>query len=136
MKSTLPYSLYLILVFFLLLFPSCNKDKNHTWLFNNQDLTGWDTYLGRPYPSQIVPGLERDGSGNYTEAFGLNQDPLDIFTVVDEDGEPVIRRSRDLLPQYLVRADPGVSPGFQYRLRSRSIVSVFSGTSFLLYPGF
>ncbi len=60
--------------------------KSKQELFNGKDLTGWDTYLGPAYDttlkkfdSLVVPGL--------------NNDPLKIFSVVKEDGEPAIRIS-------------------------------------------
>lgn len=55
-------------------------------LFNNKDLSNWDTYIG--------PGL--DGQGKHRSdipALGLNQDPLKVFSVVQEDGKPAIRIS-------------------------------------------
>src|SRR5258705_7583044 len=48
-------------------------------LFNDKDLTGWDTFLGRANP----------GETNY----GLNFDPERVFTVTQIDGGPVIRVS-------------------------------------------
>jgi len=74
-----------------LLFSACNKEEEKNYLFNGTDLTGWDTYLGIPDLSQEVTGLDRDEFGNYLNAFGLNNDPLHIFSVVEEDGEPAIR---------------------------------------------
>ncbi len=48
-------------------------------LFNGENLDGWDTWVGP---------IEEDG-----EAIGLNKDPLKLFTVVELDGEKVIRIS-------------------------------------------
>ncbi len=62
-------------------------------LFNGSNLDGWETYIGVPDPSIDLPELERDEQGNYMSAVGLNRDPLDIFTVVEEDGEPAVRVS-------------------------------------------
>ncbi|MBN1951308.1 MAG: DUF1080 domain-containing protein [Bacteroidales bacterium] len=79
---------------FLILLPllcSCNRNQNATYLFNGKDLSGWDTYLGVPDSSQEVPGLERNEQGLYTDSLGLNYDPLNIFSVVEEDGKPAIR---------------------------------------------
>jgi hypothetical protein len=62
-------------------------------LFNGSNLDGWETYIGVPGPSVELSYLEKDEEGNYMSAVGLNTDPLDIFTVVEEDGEPAVRVS-------------------------------------------
>lgn len=56
------------------------------YLLNGQDLSGWDTYLG----PQFSPGSE-DRTG--VEPIGLNQDPQQVFTIVQEDGQPALRIS-------------------------------------------
>lgn len=62
-------------------------------LFNGKDLTGWYTYQRKPEPTSEVPGIPRDEEGNYLEPIGLNNDPLNVFSVVEEDGKPAIRIS-------------------------------------------
>jgi len=62
-------------------------------LFNGRDLTGWYTYQKNPEPTSEVPGLPRDDDGNYLEPIGLNEDPLNVFSVVEEDGAPAVRIS-------------------------------------------
>jgi hypothetical protein len=54
-------------------------------LFNQKDLTGWDTYIG--------PELNDSGFAITIIPVGLNKDPLNVFTVTDRDGEKVIRIS-------------------------------------------
>jgi hypothetical protein len=61
----------------VLFFSSCQEKWQP--LFNGQNLDGWDTWVGP---------VEEGG-----EAVGLNKDPLNIFSVVDLDGENVIRIS-------------------------------------------
>jgi len=79
-------------IIIIVAFVSCKKDTNldRIYLFNNFDLTGWDTWLGIPDSTQDVPGLAKDGA-IYTESFGLNTDPLKIFDVVEVDGGKAIR---------------------------------------------
>ena len=48
-------------------------------LFNGKDLTGWDTWLGKPYKGDTV--------------VGLNSDPDKVYSVVEADGQPAIRIS-------------------------------------------
>ncbi len=65
-------------------------------LFNGTDLTGWYTYQRQPEPASEVAGMARDEEGNYIDPIGINNDPLDVFTVVEEDGENVIRISGEV----------------------------------------
>jgi hypothetical protein len=61
--------------------PTLPAQKPDDWksLFNGKDLSGWDTWLGKPYKG--------------TEAVGLNKDPGNVYSVVDLDGKPAIRIS-------------------------------------------
>ncbi|MDB4583767.1 DUF1080 domain-containing protein [Draconibacterium sp.] len=71
---------FLIFVFVAILFNSCEE----SWqpLFNGENLDGWDTYVGPK---------EKNG-----EPIGLNKDPLTLFSVVELDGEKVIRISGEI----------------------------------------
>jgi len=64
--------------------PQKNKD-NWTSLFNGKDLTGWDTYIG--------PLFDSSGKKINDVPVGLNKDPNHVFTIVDLNGEKVIRIS-------------------------------------------
>jgi len=66
-----------------------------TSLFNGKDLSGWYTYQREPEPSSEVEGLKKE-DGKYIEPIGLNKDPLNVFTVVEEDEEPAIRISGEV----------------------------------------
>jgi hypothetical protein len=54
-------------------------------LFNGKDFDGWDTYLSPP--------LDDAGKKLTDIPVGLNNDPKHVFTVVELDGEKVIRIS-------------------------------------------
>ncbi|MEK7257349.1 MAG: family 16 glycoside hydrolase [Bacteroidota bacterium] len=56
------------------------------YLFNNKDLSGWDTYLGAQFPPV---GEDRTG----VQPIGLNIDPKQTFSVVTEDGQKALRIS-------------------------------------------
>jgi Domain of Unknown Function (DUF1080) len=56
-------------------------DKDNV-LFNGKDLTGWDTWLGKPNGGK--------------EVVGLNVDPSKVYTVVEVDGQPAIRISGEI----------------------------------------
>lgn len=97
MKNLLLISCFVTLAPLILSYPSKGQQpSNQTeWitLFNGEDLTGWYTYQRRPEPTSDVDGLSRDSEGNYLEPIGLNRDPLQVFTVIQEDDEPAIRIS-------------------------------------------
>ncbi len=77
-------------IFFLLLFAligsnlSAQKNKV-TDLFNGENLSGWDTYIGPP--------LNDSGKLLSDIPVGLNNDPRNVFTVVEKDNEKIIRIS-------------------------------------------
>lgn len=73
-----------------------NAESQWTSLFNGENLDGWYTYQKRPEPTSEVPGMERDDLGNYLEPIGLNNDPLQVFSVVTEDDTPAIRMSGEV----------------------------------------
>ncbi len=65
-------------------------------LWNGKDLTGWDTYLAKPHASVKLPQEERDEKGEHTGPVGLNNDPLNVFTIVENEGKPAIRASGEI----------------------------------------
>lgn len=85
----------ILLLYLVLLNTGCSNtnDSERTYLFNGRDLQGWDTYLGRPQSVLEVPYVDKDENGHYTEVFGLNNDPMEVFSVVEEDSLKVIRIS-------------------------------------------
>ncbi|MCI0460511.1 MAG: DUF1080 domain-containing protein [Gemmataceae bacterium] len=58
------------------------KEEGWRALFNGKDLTGWDTWLGRPAKGQ--------------EIVGLNKDPSNVYSVVMADGKPAVRISGEI----------------------------------------
>ena len=63
-------------------------------LFNGKDFSDWDIeMMDLPDPAWDVPGLERGTNGAYLESLGKNRDPLQVFTVTNLDGGPVIHVS-------------------------------------------
>lgn len=72
----------------LLLFSALNVSaQKSTWapLFNDKDLSGWDTYIGPP--------LDDNGKMISQIPVGLNNDPKKVFSVIEQNGEKVIRIS-------------------------------------------
>ena len=86
----------LILLFGLgLILFSCAQEKQPTFtsLFNGKDLSGWDSYLTAPYDTLQKLGLNYGDPFPDSLVFGVNNDPLGVFTVVEKDGAPAIRIS-------------------------------------------
>lgn len=66
-----------------------------TYLWNNlldQNLTQWDKFIGVPHYSLNLPGYPA-GDGMNGTPIGLNNDPLQVFKVKQEDGRPVLHVS-------------------------------------------
>lgn len=94
--------LILIFTFLSSLLVSCQSPQkgksDSAWenLFNGNDLKGWYSYQRWPEPTSEVPGMIRNELGNYTVPIGINKDPLNVFTVVEEDGMKAIRISGEV----------------------------------------
>lgn len=86
MKYTLSFTFCALLGLAL----SAQKTDKKITLFNGKDLTGWQTYLSIPDTSVKV-NLPKNAEGQYTEPLGFDNDPLNNYTVVTEDGQPAIR---------------------------------------------
>ena len=63
----------------------CAQKNPWVALFNGKDLKGWDTYIGPP--------LDDAGKKISDVPVGLNNDPKNVFTVIEQDGEKAIRIS-------------------------------------------
>lgn len=67
-------------------FLKCSPDRTTSWtdLFSGRDLRGWDTYIGPAF----------DSAGNRDSIpLGLNNDTLNVFSVVTLEGKPALRIS-------------------------------------------
>lgn len=71
-----------LLIALVFLFNSCQTEKPWQPIFNGEDLSAWDTWIG----------ATEDGGA----PIGLNKDPLNLFSVVEIDGEKVIRISGEV----------------------------------------
>jgi hypothetical protein len=76
--------------------PTPGADDGVKDLFNGKDLTGWETWLGRPHKSVTGLDLKKNEKGDYTESVGLDKDPKKVYTVVEVDGKPAIRISGEI----------------------------------------
>ncbi|WP_411844885.1 DUF1080 domain-containing protein [Roseibacillus persicicus] len=62
------------------------------------DLSLWDIYMGVPHKSTKVEGYtHKEGTDHMSGvAIGLGKDPLGVFKVVEEDGQPVLHISGEI----------------------------------------
>ncbi|MBC8127036.1 MAG: DUF1080 domain-containing protein [Gloeobacteraceae cyanobacterium ES-bin-144] len=82
-----------ILVILMIGGSAVHAEQSWQSLWNGKDLTGWTTWLAKPHPSAVIADAAKNDSGEYAAPIGLNRDPLGVFRVVSEDGQPAIRIS-------------------------------------------
>jgi hypothetical protein len=70
------------------------SQERWTDLFNGRDLSGWQTWLGKPQPQSAAP-------------VGLDLDPAGVFSVARVDGAPAIRISGEIYGGLITRAEYG-----------------------------
>jgi hypothetical protein len=75
-------TLFAVAVAALVAATATGQEPSFRSLFNGKNLDGWDTWLSRAHQSK--------------EQIGLNKDPKGVYTVVTEDGKPVIRISGEI----------------------------------------
>jgi hypothetical protein len=67
------------------------KPPDWTYLFDGNDLEQWDTYLGPRFGPEVSwENIESQ------PPMGRNNDPLQVFSIVNLDGEPVLRISGEV----------------------------------------
>lgn len=80
-----PLSYFLFFIIFASTSSKIFAQNNQVALFNGRNLNGWNTYIGPP--------LDDSGKKLSDVPVGLNNDPNHVFTVVQQDGEKIIRIS-------------------------------------------
>ncbi|MDX2022987.1 MAG: DUF1080 domain-containing protein [Deltaproteobacteria bacterium] len=65
-------------------------------LWNGRDLQGWTTWVGIPHRSRVGLPLPKNPDGTYAEPLGENNDPRGVYTVVERDGQKLLRISGEL----------------------------------------
>lgn len=66
----------------MIVLQSCTPTEKSESIFSGKDLAGWDVYIAPPADSIPPPGL--------------NNDPAQVFSVVEKDGEPAMRVSGEV----------------------------------------
>lgn len=94
MMSYRPFLLFLLVTISFDSIPEAHgQSSDWNVLFNGENLENWETYLAKPHPTVDIKGIPRTKEGVLTEVLGVNNDPLNVFSVVSEDGKPAIRIS-------------------------------------------
>ena len=94
--------LFLSLWIFLLLFVTIQPGSGQTGIKNSwqslldNSLSNWDKFIGIPEPGVNVPGYS-DENRKKQLALGLNNDPLHVFSMEEENGQPVLHVSGQIL---------------------------------------
>lgn len=81
-----------------LLFVGCkstNQTANNWNQLIDKDLSQWDVFIGVPHHSLDLEGYEK-GDGKRGTPIGLNNDPLNVFSVVEMDDEQVLKVSGEV----------------------------------------
>ena len=87
---------FLLLLFTSITLFSCeNQEDDWTSLLDN-NLSQWDNYLSFRYPENYQGELPKDDSGNPIPPVGLNQDQYGVFTVIEDNNQPVLRISGEI----------------------------------------
>jgi len=85
------------LSFLLLFFLSLNSFGQEKWtLLLDNKLSSWDTYLSYSFQDGYKGAQPVDKNGNPIPPIGLNKDECGVFTVIDENNEPVLRVSGEI----------------------------------------
>ena len=88
-------------LFFALLFTiafSCQKETDSTEWTNllDSDLSQWDQYLSYKHQLGYNGEQPKDEQGNLIEPIGLNPTGYDVFTMVEEGEEPILKVSGEI----------------------------------------
>ena len=76
-------------------FSSFNQQKGWTKLLD-KDLSQWETYLSYRHKDDYKGELPKDEQGNLIQPIGYNKDATKVFSVVQQDGEPVLKVSGEI----------------------------------------
>lgn len=87
-------NLLLLLVTTITLY-SCKEEANWTSLLD-KDLSHWDSYLSFKHQLGYNGQAPKDKDGNLIAPIGLNHPEYNVFTVIEEDNEPVLKVSGEV----------------------------------------
>ncbi len=80
----------------LIVFTSSYSEKNIWTPLLDKELTQWESYLSYRHTTAYNGSLPTDEAGNPIEPIGYNQDVDKVFTIIEENGEPVLKISGEI----------------------------------------
>ena len=87
---------FLLLLLTTILIFSCENQKNDWTSLLDNELSQWDNYLSFRFPENYRGEQPADEAGNPVPPIGLNKTQYDVFTVIEENNEPVLRISGEI----------------------------------------
>lgn len=85
----------ILIVLTLITLNSCREEEKVNWTdLLDKDLTQWDSYLS--YRFKTGETIPKDKEGNSIPPIGTNQDQYQVFTVIEEEDEPVLKISGEI----------------------------------------
>ena len=82
----------LLIYSIILLFSTSSFDEKEEWAtLLDKDLSQWRTYLSYRHTTDYNGSLPTDKTGNLIEPIGYDKDVDGMFTMIEEDGEPVLK---------------------------------------------
>ena len=85
----------ILLVLTVMALCSCKAEAEWRSLLD-KELSHWDNYLSYRYPENYDLQPLKDEDGNLIPPIGLNQGQYDVFTVIEENNEPVLKISGEI----------------------------------------
>ncbi|MEX2400479.1 MAG: DUF1080 domain-containing protein [Rhodothermales bacterium] len=83
----------LLLLVPIALVSGCSTAQSEWRTLLTEDLAGWYTYLGYKLPADYDGDVPTDENGDPLVPVGYDRNVNDVFTMIQEDGEPVLRIS-------------------------------------------
>lgn len=86
----------LLLSLILLLVVSCEEKESDWTPLLDQELRNWDSYLSYRFTPDYDGSVPLDENGDSIPPIGLNKDDFGVFTMIEENGEPILRVSGEI----------------------------------------
>ena len=86
----------IIIILSVFLFLSCGNTNEEWESLMDTDLSKWDRYLSYKHKLGYNGDQPKDADGNLIPPIGLNKDGYDVFTVVEDGGEKVLKISGEI----------------------------------------
>lgn len=87
----------LIIFLTIITFYSCKDKEDDNWTnLLDKELTNWDNYLSFRHQLGYDGKAPKDENGNDIAPIGLNQDQYNVFSVIEEQNDPVLKISGEI----------------------------------------